>query len=56
MHLSGQIKQNEITFKILFLQVAQNLEGSFYSPVRTLEIIFFGKTIFKKETKTYLTY
>jgi hypothetical protein len=56
MYFSGQIKQNEITFKILFLQVAQNLEGSFYSPVRTLEIKLFGKTIFKKETKTYLTY
>jgi hypothetical protein len=56
MHFSGQIKQNEITFKILFLEVAQNLEGNFYSPIRTLEIKLFGKTIFKKANKTSLTY
>jgi len=56
MYLSGQIKQNEIAFKILFLEVAQNLEGSFYSPIRTLDIKLFGKTIFKKTNKTYLTY
>jgi hypothetical protein len=56
MYFSGQIKQNEITFKFLFLEVAQNLEGSFYAPTRTLEIKLFGKTIFKKNNKTSLTY
>lgn len=56
MYFSGQIKQNEIAFKILFLEIKQNLEGSFYSPIRTLEIKLFGKTIFKKTNKTYLTY
>ena len=56
MYFSGQIKQNEITFKILFLEVAQNLEGGFYSPIRTLEIKLFGKTIFKKANNTYRRY
>lgn len=52
MYISGQIKENEINFKILFLEVNQNLEGSFYGPFRTLTIKIFGKTIFKKVNKT----
>ena len=52
MYISGQLKENEFSFKILFLEVNQNLEGSFYGPFRTLTIKIFGKTIFKKVNKT----
>ena len=52
MFIPGQIKENEINFKILFLEVNQNLEGSFYCPSRILTIKIFGKTIFKKVNKT----
>lgn len=52
MFTLNQIKENEISFKILFLEVNQNLEGSFYGPSRTLTIKIFGKTIFKKVNKT----
>ena len=52
MFTLGQIKENEISFKILFLEVNQVLEGSFYGPFRTLTIKIFGKTIFKKVNKT----
>jgi len=56
MYFSGQIKQNEIAFKILFLEIKQNLEGGIYSPIRTLKIKLFGKTIFKKINNTYKRY
>lgn len=52
MFISGQIKENEINFKILFLEVNQILEGSFYTPFRILTIKIFDKTIFKKVNKT----
>lgn len=52
MFTLGQIKENEIDFKILFLEVNQKLEGSFYAPLRILTIKIFGKQIFKKVNKT----